>query len=309
MTTYGKKDFKRGEIELPANFSTENFRKLTLGVAFNDISVKAGDISPEIVQTLSSRLQTEMSKLRRFTVFSAHNRGGVQFFQALADVGDADMSIAEEVEMKSLDLVLSASITVSKERQERYNHDEIIYEVECDFSCEDLKTRTVKFAEKAMGRSVRTQAFSLSGQKLGGHVADTLEDERQAIYHAAMQAVAVMANKLGNTFPVGGRVIGILPSGTRFAIDKGFEHGIGKDQQMILYADYFGVKLPLAVAEAVPETTQSSALIYRWNNWDKDAKPIIKDIQKGNWQNYKLYAVGYGMPIPPEWEKAYDKSH
>ena len=49
-------------------------------------------------------------------VIKSHNRGGVTFF---------------------------------KERHDRYNDTLIIYEVEGAFSCEDLKTRNVKFAGKA----------------------------------------------------------------------------------------------------------------------------------------------------------------
>ncbi len=307
LTTYSKEDLIRGPIRLPANFSTNNFRKLTMGVAFTDVGVKAGDISSDIVQTLSTRMQTEMAKLRRFTIFSAHNRGGVYFFQELADVGDANMSNAEAVQMPSLDLILTGTITVSKERQERYNHDLLIYEVECDFSCEDLKTKTVRFAEKAKGRATRSQALSLSGRQVGGFSAASQEEEKQAIYNAAMQALAVMANKLGNTFPVGGKVTSVLPSGSRFSIDKGFEDGLGEKQQMVLFVDYSGVKLPLALAEAAPASNETSSLVYRWNSGDRDARHVIADIKSGKWQNHQLFAVGYGMPIPPEWENAYKK--
>jgi hypothetical protein len=305
LTTYGRKDLEKGELRLPTNTNTETFRRLLMGVAFNDISVKAGEISPNIVATLSVRLQTEMARLKRFTIFSAHNRGGVRMFQQLAEAGEANMAKAEEVDLKALDLVLSAAITVTKERQQRYDHDDLIYEVECDFSCEDLQTKTVVFAEKARGRAIRTQALSLAGKQLGGF---SEEDERQAVYNAAMKALAVVANKLGNTYPVGGKVTGMLASGERFAFDKGFEDGIGKDQQVVLFADVGGVKVPLAAAEASAEKRQSSARVYRWNGGDADAKAVIKDIMANpaeNWRKHALYAVGFGMPLPPEWENEY----
>ena len=114
--TYSYEQVKDQPITLPANYNKNNFRKLLLGVAVNDIGVKAGEISPNVVQTLSSRLQTEMAKLKRFSVFSAHNRGGVVLFQSLADVGEAKVPDKNPREM---DLILSASITVSKEKTER----------------------------------------------------------------------------------------------------------------------------------------------------------------------------------------------
>lgn len=305
LTTYGRADLEnRRTMEIPANTNTDNFRKLLMGVSFQEINVKAGEISSDINQALSARLQTEMAKLKRFTIFSAHNRGGVTLFQRLSDVGQANMENAENVNMGKLDLILTCAITVSKERQMRSDHDELIYEIEIDANCEDLKTRTVKFAERAKGRSIRTQALSLSGKQLGGF---DDEKDKQALINAAMKALCVLGNKLGNTFPVGGKVVGFLPSGTRFAMDRGFEQGIGKGQQMVLYADCMGVSLPLALAEATPKKTSSSCRIYKWNSRDPDAGPIIKEIKSNPkaWQNYNLFAVGYGMPIPPEWENAY----
>ena len=58
-------------VQLPSNYSVDNFTKLQLGVAF---SVSAKDGTVKVDPALSSRLQTEMAKLKRFTIFSMHNR-------------------------------------------------------------------------------------------------------------------------------------------------------------------------------------------------------------------------------------------
>ncbi len=300
--TYSYEQVKDQEIALPANYNKNNYRKLLLGVAVNDIGVKAGEISPNVVQTLSTRLQTEMAKLKRFSVFSAHNRGGVLLFQSLADVGDAKMPDKNPREM---DLILSASITVSKEKTERKYDDLLIYEVECDFSCEDIRTGEVKFAEKATGRTARAVKFGLGGRRVGGY---SEEDEKQAIYNAAMKAIAVAANKLGNYYPVGGQITGMLS--TRMTMDKGFEHGVGKDMVMTVYASVSGVDVPVARAVASPSDLTSSLKIMQWNDDDEDAEPIVDEIRKDrNWlKNNKLYAVGIGLATPPEWENQYKDS-
>ena len=306
FTTYSKSSLESQPIKLPANYSTDSYRKLTMGVSFQDIGSKSGEISNNVVQTLGTRMQTEMAKLRRFTIFSAFNRGGVMMYKELSDVGEVDLQ--EPVNQKALDLVLTGAITVSKERQQRYDHDEIIYEVECDFTCEDLKTRTVKFAEKAKGRTIRTYVLSLSGKKLGGY---SEEDEKQAIYNAAMQALAVLANKLDNTFPVGGHVTGITSSGTRVAIDKGYEDGISKDMEMVIFADDMGVDIPLAYATAAPGKDKANLKIWRWNDSDEDAEPIIDKLRENprSWlNNNTMNAVSVGAAVPPEWEKAYKDS-
>ena len=64
-------------VQLPANYSVDNLKKLQLGVAF---SVKSADGKLKIDPALSGRLQTEMAKLKRFTVFSMHKRNGVKAF-------------------------------------------------------------------------------------------------------------------------------------------------------------------------------------------------------------------------------------
>lgn len=170
LKTFSREDLEEmDEITLPMNYSTENFRKLQMGVAFDSIGgvdKKTGQ-PLTIDPNLSTRLQTEMAKLKRFTIFSAHNRGGVMFFQDLGDV-DSDVSLAEAEDVRNIDIILTGKITVTKERQDRYNDTVIIYEVECDFSCEDLKTRTVKFAEKAKGRTARKVLLSFSGRKMAG---------------------------------------------------------------------------------------------------------------------------------------------
>lgn len=309
LVSYSRKDFERGPIRLPANYSAQNFRKLQLGVSFEaveGIDRKTG--KPLAVDpSLAARLQTEMAKLKRFTVFSAHNRGGVAFFEALQDVEGGEVRMREPVDARTIDLVLSGRLTVTKERQDLYNETLLIYEVECDFSCEDLRTRTVRFAEKARGRTARRQILSYSGRALAGM--DT-SDERQAITQAALKALAVVANKLGNTFPVGGRIVSASTTGNKMTLSAGFEEGVGQAQQCVVYADDGGVDVPLAMAEAVPKADGTSLLeVYRWNDDDRDAEPLVEAYRadpRGFLASNRVLAVGYGLSVPPEWESEYD---
>jgi len=299
LATFGRSAFQSGPIELPANYREADYRRLIMAVAFMEQGARPGEISNEIIQTVSTRLQTEMQKLRRFTIFSLHNRGGVRLVEELHQYGEANVHLPKGEALPPLDLVLTGSLTMSKERQSRYSHDELVYEVECDVSAEDLKTRTVRFAEKAKGRALRTQAVSLSGRQLGGIQED---DERQALFEAAMKALLVLANKLGNTFPIGGRVTGIL--GDRLTLDKGFDSGIAGKTQMVVYTKVQGVDLPMAMAEAHPGAEATNLTVWRWNTDDPDAKRAIDALrQSPDWLGtHELWAVSAGMPLPPEWE-------
>lgn len=310
LTTFSREQLEdMDEIELPMNYSIDNFRQLQLGVHFASVPGVDKTTGEElgIDPNLSSRLQTEMAKLKRFTIYSAHNRDGVMFFEELADV-DPNAQLAQPKKVRNVDLVLSAKITVTKETQRRYYDTALIYEVECDFNCEDLKTHTVKFAEKAKGRTVRTQVKTRTNRTAAGYIDN---DEQQAITNAAMKALMVVANKLGNTFPVGGKIVGVSGSGDRMQLDKGFEDGIGKNQQCVIFVNDGGVDVPLALAEATPGTDKSSLRVYKWNKSDEDAKHLIREYQDNPRQflkQNKIYAVGYGLPTPPEWENAYNDS-
>ena len=93
-------------------------------------------------------------------------------------------------------------------------------------------------------------------------------------------------------------------------MDKGFEHGVGKDMVMTVYASVSGVDVPVARAVASPSDLTSSLKIMQWNDDDEDAEPIVDEIRKDrNWlKNNKLYAVGIGLATPPEWENQYKDS-
>lgn len=296
-------------IALPANYSTQNFRKIQMGVAFSaaeGVDKKTGEPLP-VPQGLNERLQTELAKLKRFTIYSAHNRGGVMYFEELTELeklseGKTSTSLAEATSVKDIDVVLSGHVSVSKERHDRYDDTLLIYEVECDVSCEDLRSRTVKFAEKAKGRTARKQVLSFSGMKIAGY---SEKDEEQAITQAAMKALAVIAEKLGNNFPAGGSIVGISASGERMQLDIGFENGIGNRQQCVVYVADGGVDVPIALAEAAPGTDQSTLLVCRWNDADADAAALIETLKKSPKQflkDFGVYAVACGLPVPPEWE-------
>ena len=97
------------------------------------------------------------------------------------------------------------------------------------------------------------------------------------------------------------------------AMAAGYNEGIGAKQQVAIFLTEEGLDIPLAFAEAAPKNDGTSMLsVYKWNTDHKDAKPIIKELQESPrkfLKNYKgekkdgLYAVAFGVPVPPDWEK------
>ena len=300
--TSGKDIKEEAELALPANYDVQNLdRKLQMlvAVAANKAQSQGDKEGLNIDPSLSTRLQTDMAKLKRFTIHATHNNVAGDLAADLADIGE--VSVSEATEQRDIDLTLSVSMTATRERIRVEDGNVWIYEVECDCNCRDEKTHTVRFAEKVLGRARRHQLIAL-GVRMAGFDEKT---QQRAITEAAMQALANLAKKLGNTFPVGGKVTGMTPSGETMMFDRGFEQGIFKNQQVVVFVDYMGVDIPVAAGTAEPGKDKSRLAIRRWNDTNKDAKIVIDELRRSPmefFKCYKTYAVGYGIPIPPEWE-------
>lgn len=310
LTTFSEEELmKRPTITLPPGYNTDNFRKIRMNVFVQSVDGKEKviDSDGKIVerqlaasQNLGARLQGAMAELNRFTVRSDFNRGG-----ALAE----NIRKGEEGIKQDADISLSCMITATKEKEKRYNDTLVIYEVDVDYSCEDLKTGDVAFSGHAKGRTARSQFIGITGRVTGGFM-DTAENEKQAIEQAALKALVEIANRLGNEYPVGGRIVGSTATGEKLTLDKGELDGVGANQMCVVFVNDGGVDIPLALAAAFPRKTGSAQLeVRRWNDRDRDAKPLLKLFKanpKGFLAENKVYAVGYGMPVPPEWKQGVD---
>ena len=310
VTTFSKEELmKAPRITLPPGYNTDNFRKIRMNVFFESVTgrERVVDSDGKLVerelaasQNLGARLQGAMAELNRFTVRSDYNRGG-----ALAE----SIRKGEEGVKQDADISLSCKVTATKEKEKRYNDTLVIYEVDVDYSCEDLKTGDVAFAGHAKGRTARSQFVGITGRVTGGFQ-DTPDNERQAIEQAALKAVIEIANRLGNEYPVGGRITGATATGEKLTLDKGELDGIGANQMCVVFVNDGGVDIPLALADAFPKKTGTSQLeVCRWNDRDGDAKPLVKAFKKdpkGFLNESRVYAVGYGMPVPPAWKQGVD---
>ena len=294
------------EVKLPANYSVDNFRKMQMVL---NIKVESADGKTKINKSLSTRMQTEMAKLKRFEIFSLHNRSKVEL-DAIGDLDD-EVKGASADQVKASDLMLTGTIKVTCAVNELHNEKVYVYSADGDFSCEDAKTRTVYFAEKARGVWDRKVRYSLTGQAHGN------VSEDQAIQIACLRCLALVANKLGNTFPTGGRVTNITGSGDTMVMSAGQHEGIGPNQQVCVFLSEDGLDIPVAFAEATPKNDGTSQLrVYRWNTDNDDADAIVDEIRgsaRKFLKNYKgdkkngLYAVAFGMAVPADWEKNANK--
>lgn len=290
-------DLEKCTVAMPPNANTQNFRKLGLAVQFQNITgvdIKTGK-PLKVDPNLSKRLQVEMGKMKRYTIVDLHSDNG--FIDEMADAGLAN--VAETGEQRQIDLLLSGSMTLVKDVTDLHDYTMLKYIAEFDFICKDLKDGTQKFAEKASGTAFRKQYWSIAGGMAGGF---REEDEAGVCLEAAMKAIAVVANKLANTFPAGGRITSCTTSGERMTLDRGFEQGILGGQQCVVFVNDDGNNVPLCYARAEPSDNTSGIIPYKWDKTGTDAKLLKQKFDmdpKAFIKNYATYAVGYGIPKNP----------
>lgn len=291
------------EIELPSNYSQKNYKRLVVGVFFfpNKDTNSYGECP---VETVSTSLETEISKLKRFTIVSRH--GGQKAKMAekrFQDLGTTDgktrMRFGRGL---NADYTLFGGVSAAKEEYERVDDNELVYIVRVDYQLIDVETDEIIEADYVEGRAIRSFVRLPSGKILGGF--DPAKGEADALNQASINALKVLGNRLGSKLPVGAMVTGIR--GSRFGLDKGKEEGFMGKQTVILYTEDMGIDVPLAVGEVQPGAHKSSGKIVKWSN-DPELQSLIEEVQSDPTflARNEVYAVSNGMPLPPEWENNY----
>ncbi len=265
---------------------------------------KAGSSLP--VESLSTRLETQLSKLKRFTIVSRHlGQKGIMAEKSFQDMGTTSRKGKLRMgKMLNADYGLSGGITATKEEYDRVNHNEVLYTVRIDYQLVDNETAEIIEADTAEGRAKRTLVRLPSGKIIGGFDPGDKKQLKNVITEAGMNALKVVANKIGNKLPVGGKISGF--KGQRFQIDRGHDSGFMGNQIVILYTSDMGIDMPFAVGEITPGTNQSPGKIIRWSN-DPDVQDIISGIKSDKlyFKKNELFAVSNAMPLPPAWDVNY----
>lgn len=296
------KTFGGKAIDLPQNYSNKNYKRLVVSTWFF-ANENADNYSNAHVETLSTMMETEISKLKRFTIVSRHlGQKGKMSEKNFQDLGTTSRKNKMRLgKGMNADYSLTGGISAVKEEYNRGSKNELVYIIRVDYQLIDNETDEILEADMAEGRSIRTIMRLPSGKIIGGFSRD---NEKDALAQAAMNALKVIGNKIGNKLPIGGEVVGIR--GERFAIDKGYEEGLMGKQTVTLYLTDMGIDIPFAVGEINPGAHKTSGKIIKWSE-DEDVQDIIAKIRnnKNFLKNNEVYAVSNGMPLPPEWDNNY----
>ena len=287
-------------VELPGNYNIENYRKLTLATLPGPIVSDAFDDAN--LRYMSLRLQSELFKVKRFSVAALHGTDST-VLQTLEDLGEVEM--AQQERPTKIDLLASWNTTIHPESYNYGRTTEITFVCSINLTCKDLRTGQIRLSKDLDIRVKRTQIRDSTGMMISGGFEYNSDAAVQGLMQdIATQAAIRIANEIGNEYPIGGRVTGVL--GTELmAMDKGAEQGIEKGTQMVVYTSVGGIDLPLANAYASPSSNTAQLSVYRWNDDNKYVRKIQKQIEADpNWlKNHELYAVSCGMAVPPRWQR------
>ena len=130
-------------------------------------------------------------------------------------------------------------------------------------------------------------------------------DDSAAFTQATERAAKIFVNRLGNSFPAGGKIVDWEEAGGlhQVVIDSGIEHGILKNQIMVLYKEKKnGAATSFAIAKIGALGEKKSTLrIIKWADDDPFANKIISALKASNYElasEEDFYAVAIAMPDP-----------
>ena len=299
VTVYDRDTVADRPVSLPGNYSTENYRRLTLATMPGDLVSNA--FGKSAMKGMSLRMQSELAKIKRFSVYALHGTDETAL-RELEDVGE--LQLASPDDLKTIDLLASWNVNLNAKSEAKGSREtEITFTCTVNLTCKDLRTGEVRIAKDLDFRIVREQRRNRYGHVVEGFDYSNANNVQSMLQDISTQAAIRIANELGNEYPVGGRITGMLGT-DMMTLDKGSEQGIAKGMQMVVYANVGGVDVPLGNAEAAPSTNTAQLEMWRLNTGNKYAAKMLKQMEEDpSWLNKnKLYAVGYGMAMPPEWQ-------
>ncbi len=306
-------------VELPGGFDVDDFRRLRMGIGYGKIQSNSSAFKKKDIEDyMNLRFQSEMDKHKRFKFIALYGANAAKF-DALTDVGEMESDDEDDsprFRRPKINLTWNVNIQEKKVPNGSYSQK---FQWYCTVNATasyfgDVLTKDKSKVKHHKGDIAFTRDFDLpvieKTQELNsmGGVKSGFSYKSDADVQSLMQEIIIAASQriaddLGRRFPVGARVVGALGTDL-FSIDKGSEQGVEKDMQMVVFARYDGVDVPLLNAVASPAQDKSQLKAWRFAD-DKYAKQILGEIN-GNPKKWvketgnELFAV---RAVPPQDDK------
>ena len=306
-------------VELPGGFDVDDFRRLRMGIGYGKIQSNSSAFKKkDISDFMNLRFQSEMDKHKRFKFIALYG-SNTAAFDALTDAGEMESDDSDDsARFKRPKLNLTWNINIQEKKVPNGSHSQK-FQWYCTVNATasyyaDVMTKDKSKVKHHKGDVAFTRDFDLpvieKGQELNsmGGVKSGFNYKSDADVQALVQEIIIAASQriaedLGRRFPVGAKVVGALGTDL-FTIDKGAEQGVEKDMQMVVFARYDGVDVPLLNAVASPAQDKSQLKAWRFSD-DKYATQILGEINGKPKQWVKetgneLFAV---RAVPPQDDK------
>ena len=289
-------------IELPNNYDVNYFRKVGIAAYMEQIQFakgvqKSGKFN---FQVLNSLLENEISRTKRFTVFSRQTTAvdRENAYQLLRGTEENELSIAGNQNLQNPEWVLSVTSIAGYEKGTYHDHNKITFSVTVTANLTDPLTHEIKesFPPVSVKSKPKIYFESVSGKYLGGFKINDANQLLEAYKEPMREAIAILVNRVGNYFPCGGRVTNFRDG--RFVIDRGTKHGFATRQPVIIFIDEDGIPTPIASAEITPSAVRGVGSILKWKNgpYAQKIRGKIEFAGKDYLQAKNIYAVSAGMP-------------
>ena len=289
-------------FRMPGNFSTHSWKRMVIGVnpRTNVYSSSSSFFGEDDVRYMGSRLQSELAKLKRFTVQDIEDADYTAVMN-LADMGE--ISLAERAGQPTITHIAqwNAKLSTTSRRVDAYEK-EIIVTCSITFKLTDVATRNIVEDTSFDVKVFLHQQMDRMGRVVSGINWRDEGSLRGIAQDLASEASIRIANILGNESPCGGKIVACLGM-KAMVMENGTNQGVTDGMQMLVYANIEGVPVPLAYADAQPGADRTKLDLWKFNEDDPFAETVIDAItaNRASYKEYDLNAVAVGEADEPEW--------
>jgi hypothetical protein len=300
------KDVTKIKIKLPARYSVENFRDVSLVTNF------AGDKDTKDIIDL---IETDMMSIKKFTQYARHFADKANLRDEMhREDGGADIKASKVA--KESDYILAVNVTKTKTEQKINDTKSVIlFTVELKYQINSTKDNTNITSGVIEGLSKRYKLYKAQWDSdlrmnfydlVGGHGFNGTEakSDIDAFRQASRRASETLKYRVGNAFPSGGAITLWREASNQhqIKIDAGINQGVMKNQYFIIYASEDEIDTPIALTKVSGLSAESTILTFvRWKKGDVFAQKIIDNLKKSNYKDAmkkEFYAVAVSMPDP-----------
>lgn len=307
---------KSRPVELPGGYDVDTFDRLRMMVADGEIQSNSQALKNQR-EYMNIRFQSEMAKHRRFDFNAVHGlKAANATLDTLKDQGQVEEDDEDDSPLygKSPALLLGWTINIQQKTEADGKYAQT-FKWYCTVNATVSCRKTVKGSDGKVkynkGDIAFTRDFDLpvitkeqtltsTGAVKSGFSYKSDSDVQSLMQEIVIAASQRIADDLGRQFPVGGKIVGALGDDL-MTMDKGTDDGVEKAMEMVVFARYDGVDVPLANASASPSPKKTQLEVWRFAD-SKHAKMILGEIA-GNPKKWvkdtgnELFAV---RVVPPE---------